>query len=695
MAFRFKTPSMIIQALVLTVTLGGVAWVVLDYFQSRDIQDLFFKELANELDAQAQINRTLFDQFAGSHVKAAQLIAYQKQFQDYIQQGWKTDELLEYTGQLPPWLPSASLMRQFFVARFAILLDDNAKPREIYYHIPDPLPDVLKQANPIIAERSRKQSYITTLEGKPYVLAGHTLFDDDDLPIATLLLGSPIDSRFLADTQISASMEGVVVALVNAKDSTIWVSSQPHNVPTGVTVESLAENYLRTKSSGFFDGGVSDLLAEFASLVPTEQAYHTARQVLEKAKQQRMFFAVVLITSFALLTFLLARRIRRLSRQIHHFSKESLGLEETEQSGDEVNVIIQAFERLRGSISNTITRANAIAAGNYNQERHRSEQDQLGRALTDMNHTLQNQAEQLREEQNKLRYANEALQTLNDELELRVKKRTQDLQTALDTVQKAQKQLIEAEKMAALGGLVAGVAHEINTPIGVGVTASSMLDERVKAFTTLLESGQLKKTDLNKFLEGVTEISNIILPNLNRAADLIRSFKQIAVDQTSLELREFNVESYLDEILLSLRPKLKKTKHQLTIDCPVAIELYAHPGHFSQTITNLIMNSLIHAYREDEGGHLSIAVKADQERLYLHYHDDGKGIPKENLSKIFEPFFTTARGKGGSGLGLSVIYNLVTQNMGGNIHCESEENQGTSFYIDIPLRRDTIEEKPS
>jgi len=312
-----------------------------------------------------------------------------------------------------------------------------------------------------------------------------------------------------------------------------------------------------------------------------------------------------------------------------------------------------------------------------------------------MNYTLQNQAEQLREEQNKLRYANEALQTLNNELEQRVEKRTQDLKTALDTVQKAQKQLVEAEKMAALGGLVAGVAHEINTPIGVGVTASSMLDERVKAFTTLLESGQLKKTDLNKFLEGVTEISNIILPNLNRAADLIRSFKQIAVDQTSLELREFNVENYLGEILLSLRPKLKKTKHQLTIDCPIAIELYAHPGHFSQMITNLIMNSLIHAYQEDEGGHLSITVKADQARLYLHYHDDGKGIPKENLSKIFEPFFTTARGKGGSGLGLSIIYNLVTQNMGGNIRCESGENQGTSFYIDIPLRRDTMEGKPS
>lgn len=700
MSFRFNTPPMTVQAIVLTVTLGGMLWVVLDYFQGRDIQDLFFKELAQELDAQAQINRSLFNQFAEAHAKAAQLIVYQSQFKNYVQRGWQSDNLIEYQAQLPAWLPSASLMRQFFPARFALLLDSEDKPREIYYHLPESLPAVLKQANPILVERSRGQFYMTALEDMPYVLASYTLINDDEQPVATLLLGSPMDSRFLANTQTSASMEGSVIALVNPKNSSIWVSSQPHNVPSGVTVESLAATYLRTRSSGFFDDGVSDLLAEFVSLIPTKKAYHTARQVLDKAKQQRTVFALVLVISFAVLTFFFARRIRHLSGQIHHFSKESLGLEETPQTGDEVAVIIQAFERLRESIFSTITRANAIAAGNYNQESHRSEQDQLGRALTDMNNTLQAQAEQLREEQAKLRQANEALQTLNEELEQRVQKRTQDLQTALNTVQKAQKQLVEAEKMAALGGLVAGVAHEINTPIGVGVTASSMLDERVKAFTTLLDSGQLKKTDLRKFLDGVTEISNIILPNLNRAADLIRSFKQIAVDQTSLELREFNVKNYLEEILLSLRPKLKKTKHQLNIDCPTNLELYAHPGHFSQIITNLIMNSLLHAYNEDEGGHLSIAVKSDPERLYFHYHDDGKGISKENLPKIFEPFFTTARGKGGSGLGLSVIYNLVTQNMGGSIRCESEEHQGASFYFDIPLRREAeaeaeVEEKPS
>jgi signal transduction histidine kinase len=687
MSSHFKMPSMTIQALVLTLMLGGIVWVVLDHFQSRDIQALFFKELSFELDAQAKTNRILFNQVAESHLKAAQLIVFQKQFQEYVKRDWwQTKELIEYKGYLPNWLPSPSLMQQFFSARFAILLDSNANPREIYYHLPDPLPDALKYASSSFVNRSRSQSYITSIEETPYILASYTLMNDDEQPIASLLLGSPIDSRFLADTQTNSSIDGSVVALINPQNSKVWVSSDPKSVPTGVTIDSLSNTYLRTKTSGFFDDGGSDLAAEFVSLIPTEKAYHIANQVLEKAKQQRTVLAGVLIISFLFLTFFFARRIRHLSGQIYRFSKESLGLEKIPQQGDEVAIIIQAFEQLRDSISNTITRANAIAAGQYNQQSHRSEQDQLGRALTDMNNTLQAQAEQLREEQEKLL-------ELNNELEQRVSKRTQDLQTALENVQNAQKQLVEAEKMAALGGLVAGVAHEINTPIGVGVTASSMLDERVKAFSTLLESGQLKKTDLNKFLEGISEISNIILPNLNRAADLIRSFKQIAVDQTSLELREFNVKAYLEEILLSLRPKLKKTKHHLEIICPSDIELYANPGHFSQIITNLIMNSLMHAFHEEESGQLTIEAKIEQNRLYVHFYDNGKGIPKENLSKIFDPFFTTARGKGGSGLGLSVIYNLITQNMGGSIRCESEEHQGTNFYFDLPLHREIEENK--
>jgi len=285
-----------------------------------------------------------------------------------------------------------------------------------------------------------------------------------------------------------------------------------------------------------------------------------------------------------------------------------------------------------------------------------------------------------------------ALRDLNNQLEQRVKRRTAQLEAAngelreaLDTLQHTQKQLVESEKMVALGGLVAGIAHEINTPIGVGVTAASALDERVKSFTQLFENSQLKKSDLKKFIGTVAETSNIILPNLQRAADLIRSFKQIAVDQTSEQPRQFNVCTYLNEILLSLKPALKKTKHTVEIKCSQQVELYSYPGHFAQIITNLLTNSLTHAYDEEQTGLMVLEVSSQQGWLHFHYSDDGKGIPEADLPKIFEPFFTTTRGQGGSGLGLSMIYNIITQNMGGQIHCESTLGKGTSFYFNIPL----------
>jgi len=157
------------------------------------------------------------------------------------------------------------------------------------------------------------------------------------------------------------------------------------------------------------------------------------------------------------------------------------------------------------------------------------------------------------------------------------------------------------------------------------------------------------------------------------------------VDQSSEERREFSVKAYLEEILLSLRPKLKKTQHAIEINGDDNLTLESYPGAFAQIVTNLVMNSLLHAYEPEEWGQLSFDFKQNGKRLIFQYNDDGKGIPKENLSKIFEPFFTTKRTQGGSGLGLHIIYNLVTQRMGGTIHCESKVGSGTRFIIEVPV----------
>lgn len=263
-------------------------------------------------------------------------------------------------------------------------------------------------------------------------------------------------------------------------------------------------------------------------------------------------------------------------------------------------------------------------------------------------------------------------------------RKADELAALLSELQQAQAQLVESEKMASLGGLVAGIAHEINTPVGIGVTAASSLQERVAALRGLMANKRMKRSDLEQFLERVEEGSSILLGNLHRAAELVQSFKQVAVDQATDTRRHFKLCAYLDEVLLNLHPRLKKTRHQVRIDCPRDLEVDSYPGSLSQVVTNLVTNSLVHGFEDREQGHIDICIAVREQRLIFEYRDDGKGIPAEHLAQVFEPFFTTRRGQGGSGLGLHVVYNIVTRHLNGSIRCSSEPGQGTTFTIEIP-----------
>ena len=239
--------------------------------------------------------------------------------------------------------------------------------------------------------------------------------------------------------------------------------------------------------------------------------------------------------------------------------------------------------------------------------------------------------------------------------------------------------------MASLGGLVAGIAHEINTPIGIGVTAASLLDQKISEFQKLYNSAKMKRSDLEKFLDTVGQSGSIISSNLDRAADLVRGFKQVAVDQSSEEKRIFALAPYLEDVILSLRPKLKRLKHNTSIVGDQTIEVESYPGAFSQIATNFIMNSIMHAYDDEDEGKMVVEIHLDGREVTVEYTDDGRGIPEENLAKIFEPFFTTKRGDGGSGLGMHIVYNLVTQKLGGSINCESRVGTGTKFTLKLPI----------
>ncbi|KQX66961.1 MULTISPECIES: sensor histidine kinase [unclassified Paenibacillus] len=269
--------------------------------------------------------------------------------------------------------------------------------------------------------------------------------------------------------------------------------------------------------------------------------------------------------------------------------------------------------------------------------------------------------------------------------------RYQELQQVLKTLQVTQDHLVQSEKMGALGNLVAGVSHEINTPIGIGVTAISYLDQKTKEFKNLYETGKMKKSDLEQFLSITQETNAMVQTNLERASSLVRSFKQISVDQSVEVKRSFHLKEYLEGIISSLKPTLKKTRLRVDVYCDNELILYTYPGALSQIITNLVMNSLNHAYAIEEEGSLTIRVEEHQDYIILAYTDDGKGMTKEVLDQIFDPFFTTSRGKGGTGLGMNIVYNLVTQSLNGTIEGSSTLGQGSLFTITIPKEEEAVQ----
>jgi len=275
---------------------------------------------------------------------------------------------------------------------------------------------------------------------------------------------------------------------------------------------------------------------------------------------------------------------------------------------------------------------------------------------------------------------NEELTAMNGELTAR----NEELFELNEKLQMVQNSLIQAEKMAALARLVAGMAHEMNTPLGICVTLSSHLEQITKEFSKLFDTGIMKRAELEEFIEECCEASHLLLINTGRAANLVNNFKQVSVDQASEVRRVFGVKEYLDEILVTLTSKLQNTGHKVQISCDEKIYIHGYPGALSQILINLIVNSLTHGYDAGQEGIITIIVEQVGDDLVMTYKDNGKGIDEDVLAKIFDPFFTTRRNQGGTGLGLSIVYNLVTQLYAGKIECFSQIGEGVTFRIRIP-----------
>jgi len=314
---------------------------------------------------------------------------------------------------------------------------------------------------------------------------------------------------------------------------------------------------------------------------------------------------------------------------------------------------------------------NEIQKGNW---QHRVE--------LDSHNELRTLALSFNEMTHEIEQKSEALIQAKDHLEEKVKDRTEQLANA-------QNQLILSEKMASLGQLVAGVAHEINTPLGNSLTALSFNTDGLRAIQKKFDDKQLTVNDFGQYLTESRESSTLMENNLRKASELVNTFKNVAVNQSVEELVDFSLKEEVDEVLITLRPKLKQSQVKIILDIDTAIRLRSFPGAYYHIISNLIMNCLKHAFPDDTGN-INIKAQLQGEYVELSFKDDGIGMDENTLSKIFDPFYTTKRGQGGTGLGMYMTYNIVTQRLLGKVKVISEPNQGAEFIFLLPLVNEEI-----
>jgi len=313
------------------------------------------------------------------------------------------------------------------------------------------------------------------------------------------------------------------------------------------------------------------------------------------------------------------------------------------------------------------------------------ELNQLSHSLNVLFSRTQAQLERQKKDEQEIRLLNQNLEEKVNHRTIALKEANQELLNTLERMHQYQNQIVENEKMASLGQMVAGVAHEVNTPIGLGVTGSTLLKDKLSEIKSAFDNKTLTSKQLSRFINDGIENLELVYRSLNRAAELISSFKQVAVDQDTESNLMLNINDLINEVLLSMKADINLTQHQVIIECPESLKIQSKAGPLHQILQNLIENSLIHAFDEKTSGLITIKVEIDEGQCQINYTDNGKGVPANIRNRIFDPFVTTRRGEGGSGLGMHLVYNLVTQALKGRISLNNTGSTGVNFIITFPI----------
>lgn len=349
-----------------------------------------------------------------------------------------------------------------------------------------------------------------------------------------------------------------------------------------------------------------------------------------------------------------------------------------------LNSVIKLNNELSSEVKELVTWSERVATGEYSIQLKKSsiaEFNNLYNAFDIMTKSILSREEELEERKREII-------KINQGLELEVKNRTLELENSLEQLQKTQAQLVQKEKMASLGRLVSGVAHELNTPIGVALTAISYMEQKNEIFIEQLLEQKISKHDLENYMTIVNESTDIVHRNMDRASELISNFKRVAIDQEKMTNETINIRDVIDATVTSLSIEIKRKKVKSTFIFEGDLNCHSYPGAISQVITNLVQNSLLHAFDAISEPTIAIECYEDpvNDSIIINYWDNGKGIDSKELDKIYDPFYTTASGRGGTGLGLNIVYNLVTGSLMGDIRYKDDAKYGVFFEIILPKK---------